>query len=101
MTGAEEVVFTIIVISTITNMLTDVFGEVLLEYGVHYTKSYFPNFSIPGFDGYSNKTAAAMDGSGVSAMIEKITHTPQLLDRLSVEQLQMLNTVLVSMQGAG
>jgi hypothetical protein len=98
MTGAEEVVFTIIVISTITNMLTDVFGEVLLEYGVRYTREYFPNFAIPGFDAAPQK-ASAMDGAGVSAMIEKIRHTPQLLQKLSVEQLDMLNTVLVSLQG--
>jgi hypothetical protein len=42
-----------------------------------------------------------MDGAGVTAMIEKISQTPQLLEKLSVEQLEMLNTVLVSMQVAG
>lgn len=101
MTGAEEVVVSIIIISTISNLLVDIFGEVLLEYGVYYSRDYFPNFSIPGFDGFADRTAATLDGAGVTAMIEKISQTPQLLEKLSVEQLEMLNTVLVSMQVAG
>jgi hypothetical protein len=100
MTGAEEVVVSIIIISTISNLLVDIFGEVLLEYGVYYTRDYFPNFSIPGFDGFS-ESAAVLDGAAITAMIERVSQTPQLLEKLSVEQLEMLNTVLVSMQVAG
>jgi hypothetical protein len=99
MTGAEEVVFSIIIISTISNMAVDVFGEVLLEYGVRYTREFFPNFSIPGFGDHLPQKSSAMGGADLSAMIEKIRHTPQLLQKLSVEQLDMLNTVLVSLQG--
>jgi hypothetical protein len=38
MTGAEEVVLSIIIISTVSNFLVDLFGEVLLEYGVAFTR---------------------------------------------------------------
>lgn len=102
MVGADDVVLSIIIISSVQNFLFDLFGEVLLEYGVVYTREYFPDFSIPGFggDGWS-ETSAALDGSTLQAMIEQLTATPHLVDKLSVEHLEILNTVLVSMQGAG
>lgn len=99
MVGADDVVLSIIIVSTISNMVVDIFGEVLLEYGVYYTKKYVPDFSIPGFDGFDNASAAT-DGS-LATLIDQLSQTPQFIDKLSVEQLELLNTVLVSMQVAG
>jgi hypothetical protein len=41
------------------------------------------------------------DGAGLQALIEQLSLTPQLVDRLSVEHLELLNSVLVTMQSAG
>jgi hypothetical protein len=99
MVGADDVVLSIIIISTVQNFLFDLFGEVLLEYGVVYTRQYLPDFSIPGF-GQSEATSAA-DAVGLPSLIELLATSPQLIEKLSVEQLEMLNTILVSTQGAG
>jgi hypothetical protein len=42
-----------------------------------------------------------VDHADLPALIEHLAATPQVIDRLSVEQLEMLNTVLVAMQAAG
>jgi len=93
-TGANEVVLSIIIISTISNLLVDIFGEVLLEYGVVYTRQHYPEFWLPGF-GNSGQAAATTDGQ--AALIEQLSLHPEIIDRLSVEQLQSLLTAL----GAG
>jgi hypothetical protein len=48
-----------------------------------------------------NETSTTVDSAGLPALIEQLASAPQLIDRLSVEQLEMLNTVLVAMQAAG
>jgi hypothetical protein len=97
MVGADDVVLSVIIISSVQNFLFDLFFEVMLEEAVVYTRQYLPDFSIPGF----NETSMTADGAGLHALIEQLSLTPQLVDKLSVEQLEMLNTVLVAMQAAG
>jgi hypothetical protein len=96
MVGADDVVLSIIIISSVQNFLFDLFAEVGLEYGVRYTRQYIPDFSIPGFDGTS-----AADDMGLPTLIEQLSLTPQLVDKLSPEHLELLNSVLISMQSAG
>ena len=102
MVGADDLVLSIIIISSVQNFLFDLFGEVLLEYGVVYTRQYLPDFSIPGFGGSGfGETSAAADSVELPTLIEQLSLTPQLIDKLSVEQLELLNTMLVAMQSAG
>lgn len=101
MVGADDVVLSIIIISSVQNFLFDLFFEVGLEYGVRFTREYIPDFSIPGFDGGVDGTSATMDGIGLPGLIEQISLTPHLIDKLSVEQLELLNTMLVSVPVAG
>jgi hypothetical protein len=100
MVGADSVVLSVIIISSVQNFLFDLFFEVLLEQAVVYVRRYAPDFSIPGLDSI-NDTSITVDGEGLPALIEQVASTPQLIDRLSVEQLEMLNSVLVAMQAAG
>ena len=97
MVGADDIVLSVIIISSVQNFLFDLFFEVALEHAVVYVRRLAPDFSIPGFD----PASATTDSSGLPALIEQLSLTPQLIDKLSVEQLEMLNTVLVSMQVAG
>jgi hypothetical protein len=105
MVGADDVVLSVIIISSVQNFLFDLFFEVMLEEAVVYTRQYLPDFSIPGFNQTSipgfNESSMTADGAGLHALIEQLSLTPQLVDKLSVEQLEMLNTVLVAMQAAG
>jgi hypothetical protein len=100
MVGADSLVLSVIIISSVQNFLFDLFFEVLLEQAVVYVRRYAPDFSIPGLDSI-NDTSITVDGAGLPALIEQVASTPQLIDRLSVEQLEMLNSVLVAMQAAG
>jgi hypothetical protein len=100
MVGADSVVLSVIIISSVQNFLFDLFFEVLLEHAVVYVRRYIPDFSIPGFDGV-NEASITIDGAEFPALIEQLASTPQLIDRLSAEQLEMLNSVLVAMQTAG
>ena len=99
MVGADNLVWSVIIISSVQNLLFDLFFEVGLEYGVRYTRQYLPDFSIPGFG--PEQTSAATDGAGLQGLIEQLSLTPQLIDKLSPEQLELLNTVLITMQSAG
>jgi hypothetical protein len=99
MVGADQVVLSVIIISSVQNFLFDLFFEVLLEEAVVWVRQHVPDFSIPGLS--INQTSMTTDGAGMPALIEQLASTPQLVDRLSVEQLEMLNTVLVAMQSAG
>lgn len=96
MVGADDLVLSIIIISSVQNFLFDLFFEVGLEYGVVFTRRYLPDFSLP-----FNETSMTADGAGLQALIEQLSLTPQLVDRLSVEHLELLNTMLASMQSAG
>jgi hypothetical protein len=96
MVGADQVVLSVIIISSVQNFLFDLFFEVLLEHAVVYVRRLAPDFSLP-----FNEASMPADGAALQALIEQLSLTPQLVDRLSVEQLEMLNTVLVSMQAAG
>jgi hypothetical protein len=96
MVGADDVVLSIIIISSVQNFLFDLFFEVLLEEAVVFTRQYLPE----GFGGF-NETSMTADGAGLQALIEQLSLTPQLVDRLSVEHLELLNSVLVTMQSAG
>jgi hypothetical protein len=100
MVGADNLVLSVIIISSVQNFLFDLFFEVLLEHAVVYVRRYLPDFSIPGLDGI-NETSMTVDGAGLPALIQQLASTPQLIDKLSVEQLEMLSTVLVAMQAAG
>jgi hypothetical protein len=100
MVGADSLVLSVIIISSVQNFLFDLFFEVLLEHAVVYVRRYAPDFSIPGLDGI-NQTSMTVDGAGLPALIQQLAATPELIDKLSVEQLEMLNTVLVAMQAAG
>jgi hypothetical protein len=100
MVGADSVVLSVIIISSVQNFLFDLFFEVLLEQAVVYVRRYMPDFSIPGLDGI-NETSMTVDGAGLPALIEQLASTPQVIDRLSLEQLEQLNTVLLAMQVAG
>ena len=100
MVGADNLVLSVIIISSVQNFLFDLFFEVLLEHAVVYVRRWAPDFSIPGLDSIG-ETATTVDGAGLPTLIEQLASTPQLIDRLSVEQLEMLNTVLVAMQAAG
>jgi hypothetical protein len=100
MVGADNIVLSVVLISSIQNLLFDLFFEVLLEYGVVFTRQYLPDFSIPGFGGF-DQTSAAAESAGFAGLIEQLAATPQVIDKLSVEQLELLNTLLVSMQSAG
>jgi hypothetical protein len=86
---ADDVVWTIILVSSLSNMLVDVFGEVLLEYGVYYTKGYFPNFSIPGFDGFSSTAGGE---TVFPVLVNGTAPTP--------EQVELIHTLLASLQAA-
>jgi hypothetical protein len=96
MVGADQLVLSVIIISSVQNFLFDLFFEVLLEEAVVYTRRYLPDLTMP-----FNETAMTADGAGLQPLIEQLSLTPQLVDKLSVEQLELLNTVLVSMQAAG
>jgi hypothetical protein len=100
MVGADNLVLSVIIISSVQNFLFDLFFEVLLEHAVVYVRRYLPDFSIPGLDGI-NETSMTVDGAGLPALIQQLASTPQLIDKLSVEQLEMLSTVLVAMQATG
>jgi hypothetical protein len=100
MVGADNLVLSVIIISSVQNFLFDLFFEVLLEHAVVYVRRYLPDFSIPGLDGI-NETSMTVDGAELPALIQQLASTPQLIDKLSVEQLEMLSTVLVAMQAAG
>jgi hypothetical protein len=100
MVGADSIVLSVIIISSVQNFLFDLFFEVLLEHAVVYVRRVVPDFSIPGLDGL-NETSITVDRAGLPSLIEQLASSPQLIDRLSVEQLEMLNTVLVAMQAAG
>jgi hypothetical protein len=99
MVGADNVVLSVIIISSVQNFLFDLFFEVLLEHAVVYVRRLFPDFSIAGLE--INQTSMTVDHADLPALIEELAATPQVIDRLSVEQLEMLNTVLVAMQAAG
>jgi hypothetical protein len=86
---ADDVVWSIIIVSSISNMLVDVFGEVLLEYGVHYTKRYVPDFSLPGFDGFA---AASGGESAFPVLINGVAPTP--------EQVDLMHSLLATLQAA-
>jgi hypothetical protein len=100
MVGADSVVLSVIIISSVQNFLFDLFFEVLLEQAVVYVRRYMPDFSIPGLDGI-NQTSMTIDGAELPALIKQLASTPQVIDRLSLEQLEQLNTVLLAMQVAG
>jgi hypothetical protein len=100
MVGADSLVLSVIIISSVQNFLFDLFFEVLLEQAVVYVRRYMPDFSIPGLDRI-NETSMTVDGAGLPALIEQLASTPQVIDRLSLEQLEQLNTVLLAMQVAG
>jgi hypothetical protein len=100
MVGADSLVLSVIVISSVQNFLFDLFFEVLLEHAVVYVRRYLPDFSIPGLDGI-NEASVTVDSAGLPALIHQLASTPQVIDRLSVEQLEQLNTVLLAMQAAG
>jgi hypothetical protein len=85
----DDPVWGIIIVSSLSNMLVDVFGEVFFEYSVYYVKGYIPNFSIPGFDGF----AAAPGGeSALPVLINGVAPTP--------EQIELLHTLLATLQSA-
>jgi hypothetical protein len=84
---ADDVVWSIIIVSSVSNMLVDVFGEVLLEYGVYYTKRYAPDFSIPGFDGFA---AAPGSESAFPMLINGVAPTP--------EQVELMHSLLATLQ---
>jgi hypothetical protein len=96
MVGADDIVLSVVIISSVQNFLFDLFFEVLLEEAVVYTRQYLPE----GFGGFT-ETSVTVDGAGLPALIEQLALTPQLIDKLSVDQLELLNTMLVSMQAAG
>jgi hypothetical protein len=100
MVGADSVVLSVIIISSVQNFLFDLFFEVLLEQAVVYVRRYVPDFSIPGLDSI-NHSSITVDDAGLPALIEQVASTPQVIDRLSIEELEMLNSVLVAMQAAG
>jgi hypothetical protein len=99
MVGADQLVLSVIIISSVQNFLFDLFFEVLLEHAVVYVRRLVPDFSIPGLD--INQTSVVVDNADLPGLIERLAATPQVIDRLSVDQLEMLNTVLVAMQAAG
>jgi hypothetical protein len=100
MVGADSLVLSVIILASIQNFLFDVFFEVLLEEAVVYLRRYLPDFSIPGLDRI-NETSMAVDGAELPALIKQLASNPQVIDRLSVEQLEQLNIVLLAMQVAG
>jgi hypothetical protein len=85
----DDPVWGIIIITSISNFLVDVFGEVLLEYGVYYTRGYIHDFSMPGFEGF-----AAVPGGE--------TATPVLINGVapSPEQVELLHSLLATFQAA-
>ena len=85
----DDPVWGIIIVSSLSNFLVDVFGEVLLEYGVYYTRGYIHDFSIPGFDGF----AAAPGGEPM---------IPMLINGAAPtsEQVELLHTLLATFQAA-
>jgi hypothetical protein len=101
----DDPVWGIIIVSSLSNMLVDVFGEVFFEYSVYYVKGYIPNFSIPGFDGSAaatggepavpvliNGVAAPGGESAVPVLINGVAPTP--------EQIELLHTLLATLQAA-
>jgi hypothetical protein len=100
MVGADQLVLSVIIISSVQNFLFDLFFEVLLEHAVVYVRRLVPDFSIPGLD-INQTSVVVVDDADLPALLERLAATPQVIDRLSLEQLEMLNTVLVAMQAAG
>jgi hypothetical protein len=92
-------VWSILIISSLQSLVFDLFFEVMLEEAVVYMRRNMPDFSIPGLDGI-NQTSMTIDGAGLQALIEQLASNPQVIDRLSVEQLEQLNIVLLAMQAA-
>ena len=85
----DDPVWGIIIVSSLSNFFVDVFGEVLLEYGVHYTRGYIHDFSIPGFEGF----AVAPGGeTAIPMLINGVAPTP--------EQVELLHTLLATFQVA-
>jgi hypothetical protein len=99
MVGADSLVLSVIIISSVQNFLFDLFFEVLLEHAVAFMRQHMPDFSVPGLDGI-NQTSMTVDGEGLQALIHQLASNPQVIDRLSLEQLEQLNIVLLAMQAA-
>jgi hypothetical protein len=92
-------VWSILIISSLQSLVFDLFFEVMLEEAVVHLRRNMPDFSIPGLDGI-NHTSMTVDGAGLQALIEQLASNPQVIDRLSLEQLEQLNIVLLAMQAA-
>ena len=100
MVGADSLVLSVLIISSLQSLIFDLFFEVLLEEAVVYLRRHWADFSIPGLDGI-NQTSMTIDGAELPALIHQLASNPQVIDRLSVEQLEQLNIVLLAMQVAG
>jgi hypothetical protein len=99
MVGADSVVLSVIIISSVQNFLFDLFFEVLLEHTVAFIRQHVPDFSVPGLDAI-NQTSMTVDGAGLQALFHQLASNPQVIDRLSLEQLEQLNIVLLALQAA-
>jgi hypothetical protein len=100
MVGADSLVLSVLIISSLQSLIFDLFFEVLLEEAVVYVRRHWSDFSIPGLDGI-NQTSMTIDSAELPTLIHQLASNPQVIDRLSVEQLEQLNIVLLAMQVAG
>jgi hypothetical protein len=92
-------VWSILIISSLQSLVFDLFFEVMLEEAVVHVRRHWSDFSVPGLDGI-NQTSVTVDPAGLPALIEQLASNPQVIDRLSLEQLEQLNIVLLAMQAA-